>query len=69
MGFCARDRLLFRALREPVSDKSDQPACAGCAQHPGLLNNLLVGSVGGSLLEACLLGANAATIWRLWRRS
>jgi hypothetical protein len=34
-----------------------------------LLNNLLVGSVGGSLLEACLLGANAMTIWRLWRRS
>jgi len=32
-----------------------------------LVNNLLVGSVGGSLLEACLLLANALTIWRLRR--
>jgi hypothetical protein len=34
-----------------------------------LVNNLLVGSVGGSLLEACLLLANALTIWRLRRAS
>lgn len=34
-----------------------------------LVNNLLVGSVGGSLLEACLLLANATTIWRMWMRS
>jgi hypothetical protein len=69
MVFCAWVCLLFQALREPVSGLSDQPACAGFAQHPGLLNNVRVGSVGGSLLEACLLGANAMTIWRLWRRS
>lgn len=34
-----------------------------------LVHNLLVGSVGGSLLEACLLLANLRTILRLWRRS
>lgn len=32
-----------------------------------LVNNLLVGSVGGSLLDACLLVANLWTIRRLWR--
>jgi hypothetical protein len=32
-----------------------------------LVNNLLVGSVGGSLLEACLLLANGLTIVRLLR--
>ncbi len=32
-----------------------------------LVNNLLVGSVGGSLLEACLAASNGLTIWRLWR--
>lgn len=31
-----------------------------------LVNNLLVGSIGGSLLEACLLAMNGRTIWRLW---
>jgi hypothetical protein len=32
-----------------------------------LANNLLVGSIGGSLLEACLAAANLLTITRLWR--
>jgi Bacterial inner membrane protein len=32
-----------------------------------LVNNLLVGSVGGSLLEACLVVSNLRTIWRLWQ--
>jgi Bacterial inner membrane protein len=32
-----------------------------------LLNNLLVGSIGGSLLEACLAASNLWTIARLWR--
>ncbi len=32
-----------------------------------LCNNLIVGSVGGSLLEATLLLTNSWTIWRLWR--
>jgi hypothetical protein len=31
-----------------------------------LVNNLLVGSVGGSALEACLALSNGWTIWRLW---
>lgn len=34
-----------------------------------LLNNLLVGSIGGSLLEAVLALTNAHTIWRLARRA
>lgn len=34
-----------------------------------LVHNLLIGSVGGSLLEACLLLANMATIVRLLRGS
>ncbi len=34
-----------------------------------LVNNLLIGSVGGSLLEACLLLANATTIVRMLKRS
>jgi hypothetical protein len=32
-----------------------------------LVNNLIVGSVGGSLLEACLMLSNLWTIRRLWR--
>jgi hypothetical protein len=32
-----------------------------------LVHNLLVGSVGGSVLEACLAAANLLTIWRLAR--
>ncbi|MFO1252026.1 MAG: YgjV family protein [Inhella sp.] len=32
-----------------------------------LLNNLLVGSIGGTALEAVLAATNAHTIWRLWR--
>ena len=31
-----------------------------------LVNNLAVGSIGGSLLEACLALSNLRTIWR-WR--
>lgn len=38
-----------------------------CGTALWLVNNLLVGSVGGSALEACLLAANAMTIWRLLR--
>ncbi len=38
-----------------------------CGTMLWLLNNLLVGSVGGSLLEACLVVANLWTIRRLWR--
>lgn len=38
-----------------------------CGTALWLLNNLLVGSIGGSLLEACLLASNAWTIRRLWR--
>lgn len=34
-----------------------------------LVNNLIVGSVGGSLLEACLLLANARTIGRMRRQA
>lgn len=34
-----------------------------------LVNNLLVGSIGGSLLEACLALANLRTIWQLARLS
>lgn len=30
-------------------------------------NNLLVGSIGGTLLELVVAGVNLATIWRLWR--
>jgi hypothetical protein len=30
-------------------------------------NNLIVGSVGGTLLELVVAGVNALTIWRLWR--
>ncbi|MFN3809413.1 MAG: YgjV family protein [Roseateles asaccharophilus] len=33
-----------------------------------LVNNVCVGSVGGVLLEACLLSTNLWTISRLWRR-
>ncbi len=32
-----------------------------------LVNNLLVGSIGGTLLEACLAVANLRTIAQLWR--
>jgi hypothetical protein len=32
-----------------------------------LANNLLVGSIGGTLLEACLALANLRTIAQLWR--
>lgn len=32
-----------------------------------LANNLLVGSIGGSLLEATIAVTNGWTIWRLWR--
>ena len=31
-----------------------------------LVNNRLVGSIGGSLLEACLMVSNLWTIRRLW---
>lgn len=34
-----------------------------------LVNNLLVGSIGGSLLEACLAVSNLLTISRLWAAS
>jgi hypothetical protein len=34
-----------------------------------LVNNLAVGSVGGTALEACLLLMNSRTILRLWRGS
>ncbi len=34
-----------------------------------VLNNLLVGSVGGSLLELTAAAVNSWTIWRLWRGS
>ncbi len=37
-----------------------------CGTLLWLINNLLVGSVGGSLLEACLLLSNLWTIRRLW---
>jgi len=33
-----------------------------------LINNLVVGSVGGSLLEATIALTNSWTLWRLWRR-
>lgn len=33
-----------------------------------LVNNLAVGSVGGSLLEATIALTNSWTLWRLWRR-
>ena len=33
-----------------------------------LVNNLVVGSVGGSLLEATIALTNSWTLWRLWRR-
>jgi len=32
-----------------------------------LTNNLLLGSVGGTLLELIIAAVNATTIWRLWR--
>jgi len=32
-----------------------------------LTNNLLVGSIGGSLLEACIACINSWTIWTMWR--
>jgi len=32
-----------------------------------LINNILVGSIGGTLLEATLLGVNGMTVWRLLR--
>jgi hypothetical protein len=32
-----------------------------------LTNNLLLGSVGGTLLELIIAGVNATTIWRMWR--
>jgi len=38
-----------------------------CGTALWLLNNLLLGSVGGSLLEACLLASNAWTIRRMLR--
>lgn len=34
-----------------------------------LANNLLLGSIGGSLLEACIACINSWTIWRMWRAS
>lgn len=37
-----------------------------CGTLLWLVNNLLVGSIGGSLLEACLLVSNLWTIRRLW---
>ncbi len=38
-----------------------------CGTLLWLTNNLLVGSIGGSLLEACLLASNLLTIRRLWK--
>jgi hypothetical protein len=38
-----------------------------CGTLLWLVNNVLVGSVGGSLLEACLVASNLWTISRLWR--
>lgn len=37
-----------------------------CGTLLWLVNNLLVGSIGGSLLEACLVASNLWTISRLW---
>lgn len=34
-----------------------------------LINDLLVGSIGGTLLEATLLLTNGWTIWRLWHQA
>lgn len=34
-----------------------------------VLNNVLVGSVGGTLLELVVAGVNSLTIWRMWRRA
>ncbi len=34
-----------------------------------LVNNLIVGSIGGTALEACLLAMNTWTVARMWRRS
>lgn len=31
-------------------------------------NNVIVGSIGGTLLELVVVGVNALTIWRLWRQ-
>lgn len=38
-----------------------------CGTLLWLVNNLLVGSVGGSLLEACLVASNVWTIRRMWQ--
>lgn len=38
-----------------------------CGTLLWLVNNLLVGSIGGSLLEACLVASNVWTICRLWK--
>jgi hypothetical protein len=38
-----------------------------CGTLLWLVNNLLVGSVGGSLLEACLVASNVWTIRSMWQ--
>ncbi|MEA4858454.1 MAG: YgjV family protein [Solidesulfovibrio sp.] len=38
-----------------------------CATVCWLTNNVLSGSIGGTLLEACVAVVNGATMWRLWR--
>ncbi|HEY1090474.1 MAG TPA: YgjV family protein [Burkholderiaceae bacterium] len=34
-----------------------------------VVNNLLVGSIGGTLLELTIAVVNSVTIWRLWRQA
>ena len=38
-----------------------------CATLCWLTNNVLSGSIGGTLLEACIAVVNGTTMWRLWR--
>lgn len=38
-----------------------------CATLCWLANNVLSGSIGGTLLESCIAVVNGTTMWRLWR--
>jgi hypothetical protein len=40
-----------------------------CATLCWLTNNILSGSIGGTLLESCIAVVNGTTMWRLWRAS